>query len=178
MNGRPDTARLGSLPHTASHARSAYELYAPAPSVSARPEGAAIGSNETLEPRVLVLSRCLLAFAALAILWVDPSGPPHLVQWTYASLATYCVYSVILAVASYSTHWPAPHRALHWIDLCFYGWLVAVSGGAFLFYFAFFFYSILVASFVWGSREGVLVTLASVIVFSVIGLNVTGTGLP
>jgi signal transduction histidine kinase len=172
VNGRPDTARLGSLPHTASQARSAYELYAPTPSVSARPEGAAISSNETLEPRVLVLSRCLLAFAALAILWIDPSGPTPLVEWTYASLAVYCVYSVVLAVASYSTHWPPPHRALHWIDLCFYGWLVAVSGGAFLFYFAFFFYSILVASFVWGSREGVLVTLASVMVFSVIGLNV------
>jgi signal transduction histidine kinase len=50
---------------------------------------------------------------------------------------------------------------------------VAVSGGAFLFYFAFFFYSILVASFVWGSKEGVLVTLVSVALFGTIGLNVS-----
>jgi signal transduction histidine kinase len=120
-----------------------------------------------------VLSRCLLAFAALAILWIDPSGPTPRLEWTYASLAVYCVYSVIVAAASYATHWPAPHRSLHWIDLCFYAWLVAVSGGAFLFYFAFFFYSILVASFVWGSKEGVLVTLVSVALFATIGLNVS-----
>jgi signal transduction histidine kinase len=172
VNGRPEAARLGSLPHTTRRAPSAYELFAPAPSAGARPQGKVIGGTETLEPRVLVLSRCLLAFAALAILWIDPSGPLNLVEWTYASLATYCVYSVVLAFASYTAHWPAPHRALHWIDLCFYGWLVGVSGGAFLFYFAFFFYSILVASFVWGSKEGVLVTLASVALFSLIGLTV------
>jgi signal transduction histidine kinase len=138
-----------------------------------RADAGAFTTSDTVEPRALVLSRCLLAFAALAILWIDPSGPTPRLEWTYASLAVYCVYSVILAVASYAGHWPAPHRSLHWIDLCFYAWLVAVSGGAFLFYFAFFFYSILVASFVWGSKEGVLVTLASVVLFGAVGLNVT-----
>jgi signal transduction histidine kinase len=172
VNGRPEAARLGSLPHTAGPERAAYEIFAPPSSISARPEGDVVRGNETLEPRVLVLSRCLLAFAALAILWIDPSGPVQLLEWTYGSLAIYCIYSVIVGVASYTAHWPAPHRSLHWIDLCFYGWLVAASGGAFLFYFAFFFYSILVASFVWGSKEGVLVTVASVALFSIIGLNV------
>jgi signal transduction histidine kinase len=137
-------------------------------------EAGAFTAGESVEPRALVLSRCLLAFAALAILWIDPSGgPTPRLEWTYASLAVYCLYSVIVAVASHAARWPAPHRSLHWIDLCFYAWLVAVSGGAFLFYFAFFFYSILVASFVWGSKEGVLVTLASVALFGTVGLNVT-----
>jgi len=172
VNGRPETAPLGSLPPAARRARAVYELYSSPQSVSERPEGSIVRGTETVEARVLVLSRCLLAFAALAILWIDPSGPTPLVEWTYASLATYCVYSVILAIAAHVAHWPVPHRILHWIDLCFYGWLVAVSGGAFLFYFAFFFYSILVASFVRGSKEGVLVTLASVALFSIIGLNV------
>ena len=172
MNGRPEAAQLGSFSHAASRAPSAYERFGHSSSAGARPRGRVGSGSDTLEPRVLVLSRCLLAFAALAILWVDPSGPLHLVKWTYASLAIYCVYSVVLSVFSYTAHWPAPNRVLHWIDLCFYAWLVAASGGAFLFYFAFFFYSILVASFVWGSKEGVLVTLTSVVLFSVIGLNV------
>ncbi|MDH3315360.1 MAG: histidine kinase [Gammaproteobacteria bacterium] len=172
MNGRPEAARLGSLPHAAGEAPSARELFASGASVGGRFDGKGFSGTGTLEPRLLVLSRCLLAFAALAILWVDPSGPLKLVEWTYASLAIYCVYSVVVAFVSYTAHWPAPNRALHWIDLCFFGLLVAVSGGMFLFYFAFFFYSILVASFAWGSREGVLVTLASVALFSVIGLNI------
>jgi len=173
VNGRPDIAHLGTLPHATGRAPAAsVQVTAPA-MARTRAQASATATSETVEPRALVLSRCLLAFAALAILWIDPSGPTPRLEWTYASLAVYCVYSVIVAVASYAAHWPAPHRSLHWIDLCFYGWLVAVSGGAFLFYFAFFFYSILVASFVWGSKEGVLVTLASVALFAIVGLNVT-----
>ena len=173
MNGRPDIAHLGTLPHVTSRAPAAPEQVS-APSMARMGADArAFATSETVEPRALVLSRCLLAFAALAILWIDPSEPTPRLEWTYASLAVYCVYSVVVAVASHAAHWPAPHRSLHWIDLCFYAWLVAVSGGAFLFYFAFFFYSILVASFVWGSKEGVLVTFASVVLFGTIGLNVT-----
>jgi signal transduction histidine kinase len=173
VNGRPEIAHLGGLPPVAAHAPAAIERLAPLPMPRARAAASGTATGETVEPRALVLSRCLLAFAALAILWIDPSGPTPRLEWTYASLAVYCVYSVIVAVASHAAHWPAPHRSLHWIDLCFYAWLVAVSGGAFLFYFAFFFYSILVASFVWGSKEGVLVTLVSVALFGTIGLNVT-----
>jgi len=173
VNGRPDTVRLGGLPPLADHAPSASERVVPPAFARIRPEASAIATSETVEPRALVLSRCLLAFAALTILWIDPSGPTPRMEWTYASLAVYCVYSVVVAVASHAAHWPAPHRSLHWIDLSFYAWLVAVSGGAFLFYFAFFFYSILVASFVWGSKEGVLVTLVSVALFGTIGLNVS-----
>lgn len=173
MNGQPEAAGLEAFAHGAGRAPPGYEGPERVASVGTQPQGGKrTSSSETFEPRVLVLSRCLLAFAALAILWIDPSGRLHLIKWTYASLAFYCVYSVVLALASYTASWPAPHRALHWIDLCVYGWLVAVSGGEFLFYFAFFFYSILVASFVWGAKEGVLVTLVSVVLFSAVGLSV------
>ena len=173
MNGQPDTAPLGSLSHVSRQAPSGFEALTSRPEATTLPEPSSFNTSEAVEPRALVLSRCLLAFAALAILWIDPSGPTPSVGWTYASLAVYCIYSVVVAVASHAANWPAPHRSLHWIDLIFYSWLVAVSGGAFLFYFAFFFYSILVASFVWGSKEGVLVTLASVALFGLIGMNVT-----
>ena len=99
MNGRPEAAPLGSLPPAGRRARSVYELFSPPQSVSERPEGSVVRGTETLESRVLVLSRCLLAFAALAILWIDPSGPTPLVEWTYVSLAIYCVYSVAIVVS-------------------------------------------------------------------------------
>jgi len=173
LSGRPETAPLRGLEHSVPQEPSTWDVVAPRVPATARSDGGGLPASEAVEPRVLVLSRCLLAFSALAIFWIDPSGPTLGVEWTYVSLAAYCVYSVMLAVASHGANWPAPHRSLHWIDLFFYAWLVAVSGGAFLFYFAFFFYSILVASFVWGSKEGVLVTLVSVVLFGLIGLNVT-----
>jgi len=117
VNGRPEPARLGGLSRAVSHARSAYEFFGPASSSGAQPREKVGSGSETLESRLLVLSRWLLAFAALAIPWIDPSGPMQLVELTHASVAIYCVYSVVLAVFSYTAHWPAPNRVLHWIDL-------------------------------------------------------------
>lgn len=42
---------------------------------------------------MLMLVRCVLAFSALAIIWIDPSEPTRLVEVTYASLGAYCLYS-------------------------------------------------------------------------------------
>jgi len=78
---------------------------------------------------MLVLMRCLLAFSALAIIWIDPAEPTRLVELTYASLALYCVYGGLVALISYRSGWPAPGRALHWVDVYFYGYLVALTEG-------------------------------------------------
>ena len=43
---------------------------------------------------MLVLMRCVLAFTALAIIWLDPAEPTRLVELTYSSLAVYCLYGV------------------------------------------------------------------------------------
>lgn len=76
---------------------------------------------------MLVLMRCVLAFSALAIIWLDPSEPTRLVELTYASLALYCVYSAGLAYASYRSGWPAPGRILHWFDVVFFAAVVALA---------------------------------------------------
>lgn len=124
---------------------------------------------------MLVLMRCVLAFSALAIVWLDPSEPARLVHVTYASLGAYCVYSVAVAFASALSRWPAPHRALHWLDILFYAVLVSLTGGTSSIFFYFFFYSVLVASFGWGAREGIAVTIASFALFMVFGfLFLTG----
>lgn len=142
----------------------------------ARVPSAAGDRVETVDARMLVLMRCVLAFSAFAIIWLDPSEPTRLVELTYASLAIYCVYSAGLAHASHKSGWPAPARALHWIDVAFFAALVSLTEGTSSIFFYFFFYSILVASFGWGFREGLSVTAASFALFTTVGLAFAPTG--
>ncbi|MBI4206840.1 MAG: hypothetical protein HY527_17605 [Betaproteobacteria bacterium] len=118
---------------------------------------------------MLALTRCVLAFTALAIIWIDPSEPQRLVELTYASLGAYCLYAALLAIVSHRLEWPAPKRGFHWADIFFYAYLVALSEGTSSIFFQFFFFAILVASFFWGFREGIAVTLVSLVLFTTVG---------
>jgi signal transduction histidine kinase len=131
---------------------------------------------ETIDARMLVLIRCVLAYSALAIIWIDPSEPTRLVEVTYASLAAYCLYATLLALVSRRQEWPPPDRAFHWADIFFYAYLVALTEGTSSIFFHFFFFAILVASFCWGFREGMLVTLVSLVLFLGVGLFAAPSG--
>jgi hypothetical protein len=63
-------------------------------------------------------------------------------------------------------------RAQHWVDVLFYVYLVALTQGTNSIFFFFFFFAILVASFSRGFREGLAVTVASVVLFSIVGVGV------
>jgi signal transduction histidine kinase len=128
-------------------------------------------SVESIDARMLVLLRCVLGVSALAVVLIDPPKFGRLVGLTYFALGAYCAYTVLLAAISYRLDWPAPPRALHWADVVFYSFLIALTGGTSSFFFLFFFYSIMVASFCWGFREGMLVTVASSVLFTVVELS-------
>ena len=146
---------------------------APIPANPAQPPAPArIGNGvDTIDARMLVLLRCLLGFSALLVVVVDPPQIGRLVELAYFGVGLYCAYTVLLAAISYRLGWPAPPRALHWADVVFYSFLIALTGGTNSIFFLFFFYSIMVASFCWGSREGILVTVASSALFVMVGLG-------
>ena len=48
--------------------------------------------------------------------------------WTYGPLTVYCVYSVVIASIWYRRDLVAMPRTLHWVDVVFYAYLIAVSG--------------------------------------------------
>jgi len=130
---------------------------------------------ESVDIRMLVLLRCVLAFSALVILWIEP--PPHeFAALAFGSVAVYCAFSLVLASIAFRSDWPVPSKALHWADALFYGYMIALTGGADSVFFLFFFYCILVAAFSWGFREAMRVTTASMIVFAVIGIALTPSG--
>jgi signal transduction histidine kinase len=119
---------------------------------------------------MLVVVRCALAFTAL-VTWIPPAEYGRSDALAYPSLLLYCAYSVIVALNSYRLGWPVPWRAFHWVDVLFYGYLVELTAGTSSVFFFFFFFAIMTASFSWGFREGMAVTLASVALFVTIGFT-------
>ena len=128
------------------------------------------GRVATVDARMLVLMRCVLGFAALTTVWIDPSTITRPTEFTFDALGLYCTFTVIIAFGSYRSNWPPPERAVHWVDVFFYAYLIALTGGSSSFFFVGFFYSILVASFAWGFREGISVTVVSFMLFAMTGL--------
>lgn len=125
---------------------------------------------ESVDARMIGLMRCVLAFSALIIISLDPVGPERFVTLTYTSLVFYCAYSTALLFIAHRTGLLAPFRAAHWIDVCFYLYLVALTEATSSIFFYFFFFPILVASFSRGYREGLLVTATSTALFIIVGL--------
>ena len=125
---------------------------------------------ESVDARMVGLMRCVLAFSALTIISLDPTGPERLVTLTYTSLVFYCAYSTTLLFIARKTGLLVPSRATHWIDVCFYLYLVALTEATSSIFFYFFFFPILVASFSRGYREGLLVTATSTALFIIVGL--------
>lgn len=125
---------------------------------------------DRVDARMLALMRCVLAFSAFAVLGIDASALRDSLELTRISLGIYSIYSAVLALASARAGWPQPHRALHWVDTAFYVYLVAVTDGPSSVFFSFFLFSILVASFTSGIREGLRVSLVSLVAFSAIAM--------
>ena len=125
---------------------------------------------ESVDARMVALMRCVLAFSALIIVSLDPTEPTRLVALTYTSLVLYCAYCTTLLFISNRTGLRVPFRATNWIDLCFYLYLVALTEATSSIFFSFLFFPILAASFSRGYREGLLVTVTSVILFITVGL--------
>jgi len=151
----------------------AYESSAAVTPAAGPAQARAAAAIKSVDARMLVLLRCVLAFSALLILLAEPSRFGKSVLLTYLSLGLYCVYTVLIALISQRLQWPVPPRALHWADVAFFAFLIALTGGTSGFFFLFFFYAILVASFGWGSREGMLVTVASSILLAATELTFT-----
>ncbi|HJQ71171.1 MAG TPA: histidine kinase [Blastocatellia bacterium] len=130
-------------------------------------EKASIASTEA---RMIAIMRLVLASSALLIICLDPSEPDRLVRVTYTALVLYTSYSLLLLVLTMRGVVSNLFRRLaHWVDIGWYLLLIALSSGTSSIFFYFFFFSILVASFRWGFSEGVLVTVISTALFTIIG---------
>ena len=123
---------------------------------------------ESVDDRMISLMRLILALSALLITFIDPSEPDRLVAVTYGALVVYSVYGAVLYYLSLRGG-PLPRSISHWIDVGCFLVLVALSSGTNSIFFFFFFFAILVASFRWGFKAGLRVTIVSALFFALIG---------
>jgi signal transduction histidine kinase len=133
-------------------------------------------SLESVDNQIICLMRVLLAASALAITFIDPTSPDRWVEVTYAVLVGYCLYSAALYLLSRRAASLVPTDAMPWIDVAWYLILIALSNGTSSIFFFFFFFSILIAAFRSGFGAGLRVTIASALLFSIIGYATAPTG--
>src|ERR1051325_9794896 len=128
---------------------------------------------ESLDERLVNLTRFVLALSALIIIYVDPSEPDRFGKITYTTLTLYTIY--IATVYFLSRRRQSAFRAipLYWIDVAWYVVLISLSSGTNSLFFFFFFFAILVASFRSGYRAGVNVTVVSATPFVAVGYFTT-----
>src|ERR1044071_4413066 len=130
---------------------------------------------ESLDERLVNLTRFVLALSALIIIFVDPSEPDRFVKITYTTLALYTGYSAFVYFLSRRRQSAFRGSPLYWIDVAWYVVLVSLSSGTNSLFFFFFFFVILVAAFSSGYRAGLDVTIVSATLFVTIGYFTTPT---
>ncbi|WP_373988771.1 sensor histidine kinase [Duganella sp. BuS-21] len=119
---------------------------------------------------MVFVMRLLLALSALLTLSIAPgdlgnAGVQGALSWMIFS--AYLAHSITLLVAARRHGNPFWHgKLVYWLDLGWYGLMVYCSGGSNSFFFPFFFFVILTASFQWGFDEGARITLASALVLA------------
>ena len=114
--------------------------------------------------------RLMLVSSALMVTVIDPSGPPRYFELTYSALILYTIYSGVFYVLSLRRRRLLPLSLMHWVDMCWFVLLIALTNGTNSIFFSFFFFAILVASFGWGYTTGLYLTLASSVLFTIVGL--------
>lgn len=121
-----------------------------------------------IDLRKISVMRVMLALSALLVLYLDSSESGRFLDFTYLVLAGYTIYSVVLWGLAVRQSRIFPISILHWLDVAWYLLLIALSNGNNNI-FLFFFFAILVASFGWGFRSGMNVTIVSAVLFTVVG---------
>jgi signal transduction histidine kinase len=128
----------------------------------------------SVDAGMIALMRCVLAFAGLAFIYIDPTQSHGLGAPAFSALVGYCVWATALLYWTSRGPKPAaPPRFAHWGDVLFCAYLVTLTEGINSVFFSFFLFSILVASFARGFREGAWVTVASVVLFTLVGLRLS-----
>jgi len=123
--------------------------------------GDVIGASMVFIMRVLLAVSAMLTLAIAPGDLSEPGGPARTVL-TWLIFGGYLVHALTLMVAARRRRNPFWHgKAVYWLDLCWFALMVYCSGGAKSFFFPFFFFVILTASFQWGFDEGARITLGA-----------------
>jgi signal transduction histidine kinase len=125
---------------------------------------------EEWDERLFAAMRCLLVFAALAIVYVDPAMPRRFAAETYAVLAGYCVFASIVALDAFTGRRLPWRERIYWGDVLFASVLMYLTEALSSVFFLSYLFAILVGSFLHGFREGLRVISIALIMYVVLGI--------
>lgn len=133
-------------------------------------------ASDSADSRMVGRMRLLLAVSALLAVLIDPAGVSSVEQSVWPVFLAYVIYS--LAVYFSSQVWTTliPSRLVHWMDAIWYALIMSMTGDVNSFFFLFFLFAILTASFRWGFEEGARITLFSVALFVACALRSSSDG--
>jgi len=112
--------------------------------------------------------RVVLGTAALLVVLIQQSTPLHIP--IYITLILYTLYGLLIYHLSIRRNPIVAHKLVPWLDAVWYIPLIAFSSHTSNLFYYFFFFSIIVASFSWGLSQGLRMTLASAVIYTVVSL--------
>ena len=116
---------------------------------------------------MLAGARAFLTVTALGAIFLDPTEPARFAGLTYALLAAYAIYSVVVWLWIRRTWFPGVRGSfvLHGIDVMWVSVLTTISAGPFSPLFLFFLFALLAAAYRWGFRGTLVTALVSIGIF-------------
>ncbi|HEU0253616.1 MAG TPA: histidine kinase, partial [Pyrinomonadaceae bacterium] len=126
-------------------------------------------SEQWIDLRLIAGMRVVLATAALLVVLIEPIRGRWAIP-THIALVLYSLYALLVYHLSVRRNPLAAKRWIPWLDLLWYLPLIAFTSNTNSIFYYFFFFSIIVASFSWGLNEGLLLTLASAAIYTIVGL--------
>ncbi|HEX3250964.1 MAG TPA: histidine kinase [Pyrinomonadaceae bacterium] len=124
-------------------------------------------SEQWIDLRLIAGMRVVLGTAALLVVLIQQSA---LQIPIYLTLILYTLYGLLIYHLSVRRNPIVAHKLVPWLDAVWYIPLIAFSSHTSSLFYYFFFFSIIVASFSWGLSQGLRLTLASAVIYTVVSL--------
>ena len=124
-------------------------------------------SEHWIDVRLISGMRVVLGISALLVSILDTVNNGTWSIPTVIALALYSLYGAFIYQLSARRNPIATHKIIPWLDLLWYIPLITFASSGNSIYRYFFFFAITVASFSWGLRDGLRLTLASAAVYAI-----------
>ncbi len=125
-------------------------------------------SEQWIDLRLIAGMRVVLGTSALLISVLGATDLRALATPTDVALVLYSVYGLLIYHLSVRRNPIAAHKVIPWLDLLWYLPLISFTTNGIFYYF--FFFTIIVGSFSWGLNDGLRLTLASALIYTIVGL--------
>ncbi len=127
-------------------------------------------SEQWIDLRLIAGMRVVLATSALLVVLLKPIQDLRWAIPAYTVLILYSLYGLLVYHLSVRRKAAVAHKVIPWLDLVWYLPLIFFTSHTTNLFSYFFFFAIIVASFSWGLTDGLRITLASAVTYTIVAL--------